>query len=508
MIRCSMEKTMKKHITWVLILLLSLACFSACQGESAQSTDSNVTESTASGGETASGSTDTVADDVTSDDSTAAEDTETKDTTSSEEGTDTATEAETAPPNDGVTEEMSLTEALATLGFSGYRTDKLQQMMLYYEYFYVGDIPDTPTVARGMKRLYDEFFAEAIDASDETALTDALLSCYQAAVGDKYAVYLDKEAYIDYNQDYGAEYVGIGVYLSYDRMQDTAQVLSVFENSPAMSAGILPGDYIIAVDDVAVKDVGYYGILDLVRGEVGTSVKITVRRGDQSMDLTMLRQALTSISVTYRKLDQDATVGYIKIEKFDAKTAEQFKAAVDALTAEGVRGLIFDLRNNPGGELNAIVSVLDYLLPDGGALTHFRYSEKSGYATQTFTAGDGHQVDLPMVVLCNEYTASAGELFTSAMRDYEAATVVGVTTYGKGTAQTVLEFGDGTAYTLSMARYDPPFGDNYEGKGVVPHIEVPLSQEAADVNIFLRDDAIDNQLQAAVTELNRLAAQS
>ncbi len=406
---------------------------------------------------------------------------------------------------DGITADMSLIQALEALGFTGYRTDKLNLMSLYYQRFFVGNIPDTATLAREMKRLYDEYLADVIDREDGVALTGAMLSCYQAAVGDQYAVYLDEEEYADYTQDYNAEYVGIGVYLSYDRMNDTALILSVFENSPALEAGLLPGDYIVAVDDVDVKDAGYYGILDLVSGEAGSTVKITVERNGQRFSKSMVRRSVTSTSVTYRKLAQDATIGYIKIEKFDAKTAEQFQTAVDALLADGVRGFVFDLRNNPGGELNSIVSVLDYLLPDGQALVHFRYSAQSGYPTTTYMAEDGHTVNLPMVILCNEYTASAGELFTSAMRDYEAATVVGVTTYGKGTAQGVIEFHDGTAFTVSVARYDPPFGENYEGVGIVPDIQEVLSDQAAAINSFLRDDAIDNQLQKAVAELNRLA---
>ena len=194
----------------------------------------------------------------------------------------------------------------------------------------------------------------------------------------------------------------------------------------------------------------------------------------------------------------------MKIEQFDSKTAEQFRKAIDDLIAKNVEGFIFDVRGNPGGELNSIVNVLDYLLPDGEPIAYFRYDQNLGKQDVVYKAKDGHEVNLPMTVLCDQYTASAGELFTSALRDYGVATVIGVRTYGKGTAQSLFDLRDGTAFTMSTARYDPPKAANYEGVGVAPHITVVLDEKAASINAFLRDDAIDNQLQEAIKEINRL----
>ncbi len=381
---------------------------------------------------------------------------------------------------------------------------KLRNMEFYYRNFYIGDLPENELLISQTKALFDEYFSKTIDKTDETALTDAVLTCFQFATGDKYAVYLDKEAYEDYQTDYDAEFIGIGVYVSYNSIQETVQVLSVFKDSPAAKAGILPGDYMISVDGNSLEDIGYYDFVNRIRGEAGTAVTVTVLRDNQQIDFSMVRMPLTGVSVTYRLLEQDAEIGYVKIEQFDSKTFEQFKEAVDSLIESGAKGLVFDLRGNPGGELNAIISVLDYLLPDGNAIAHIRYAPKTLMPSQSIVAGDGHFVNLPMTVLCDGYTASAGELFTVALRDYEVATIIGVTTYGKGTMQSVLDFGDGSAFTISIARYDPPFGANYEGIGVIPDIIEELSEEAASVNAFLRDDLDDNQLQKAVAEIVRL----
>ncbi len=415
------------------------------------------------------------------------------------------TVAPTDAPTDGEAawvDPQQVIDELKKTGVPPFSEDKLYAMSFYYQYLYVGEMPTPALVASEMKRLYEEVFADEIAANDVTAVTDALLACYQAAVGDKYAMYYNADAYLSYQEDYNAEYTGIGIYLHYLSLTNEAQVLSVYKDTPAMEAGIQPGDYIVAVDDVPVSELGYYGLLNAVRGEAGTFVKITVERNGVRHTYTMARRTLQGVSVTGRLLLQDETIGYIKIEQFDSKTAAQFKSTVDSLISEGATRLIFDLRDNPGGEVSAIVEVLDYLLPDGGPIASFCYKQGSGIEDEVFYAKDGHSISLPMAVLCNGYTASAGELFTAALKDYQVATVVGEVTYGKGTAQTVLQYKDGSAFTLSMARYNPPFSGNYEGVGVIPDIKVILDEEAAKVNVFLRDDAIDNQLQAAVFVLN------
>lgn len=426
------------------------------------------------------------------------------------------TEAETAPETEAPTESApgdreehlhtpeELLEALGEEHLPAFRADKMYAMAYYYCNYYVGALPTAKDTAKEMKRLYKEYFQEYVDNEDDELVTDVLLSCYQAAVGDKYAIYMNADSYSQYEQDSSGEHTEIGIYINYNMLTDTALILSVYKDTPAETAGLLAGDYITAVDDVPVKELGYYGLLKAIRGEHGTTVKITVDRGGQTLSFSVLRQKKEHISVTGKLLDTDATVGYIKISNFDAKTFSQFKQTVDGLIEAGATRLLFDLRNNPGGELPAIISVLDYILEDGLPITTFRYREGSGLPNTVITAEDGHKVDLPMTILCNAYTASAGELFTAALQDHGVATVVGEVTYGKGTAQTMVSYVDGSAFTISFALYDPPRSPNYEGKGVTPDVLVTLDEEASDPSVY--DEAKDNQLQAAVAILNGQSA--
>lgn len=416
----------------------------------------------------------------------------------------------TASPTEEV-EQPTTEEPIGTLdaelervGITGYDKEKLANVDLYYNLYYIGGkLPDRRTVAQGVAAFMDEYF-EDVDQNDRDAMTTAVILAYQQSVGDRYATYFDEESYREQQADQNAEFVGIGVYVSYSLQENSVQVLAVYEGTPAASAGIMPGDFILSVDGVGLDEIGYYELVNRIRGEVDTEVTVGVLRGTQELTFKMTRKQVVSVSVTYRQLESDPTIGYVKIEQFDGKTAEQFKQAMDTLLEKGVEGVIFDVRGNPGGEVNSIVDVLDYLLPDGKTIAYFRYDQNLGKKDVVYKAKDGHEVTLPMTVLCDQYTASAGELFTSALRDYEAATVIGVKTYGKGTAQSLIDLRDGTAFTISTARYDPPIGENYEGIGITPHITVELDEAAASVNAFLRDDDIDNQLQSAIGEINRL----
>ena len=415
------------------------------------------------------------------------------------------TEEETRPEGYVASE---LDVELEKVGIMGYDPIKLTKIDLYYHLYYIDStLPSRQELGRGIRDFMNEYFAD-VDESDTEAMTTAVILSYQQAAGDRYATYFDEDAYREQKTEQNAEFVGIGVYVSYSAHENTVQVLSVYEGTPAAEAGILPGDYIISVDGVDLGEISYYELVNRIRGEVDTDVTVGIKRDGKMKTLTMTRKKVESVSVTYRLLE-DPTIGYVKIEQFNGKTAEQFKKAIDALLEEGVEGLVFDLRGNPGGEVNAIITVLDYLLPDGKTVARFRFDEDVASTPEiVYVAKDGYELTLPMTVLCDQYTASAGELFTAALRDHEMATVIGVTTYGKGTAQTLMDLRDGTAFTISTARYDPPIGDNYEGLGIEPHITVALNEEAASVNAFLRDDAIDNQLQTAIEEINRLRAEA
>ena len=231
----------------------------------------------------------------------------------------------------------------------------------------------------------------------------------------------------------------------------------------------------------------------------------------------MTRRTVVQVTASSSILPGTPKIGVITITEFDQTTAPQFKAALSALLDEGVDGLIFDLRNNPGGLLSSILAVLDYMVPDGTPLAGYEYYDGSveGDVANSrrydgTTTDHVLPADLPVAVLCNRHTASAGELFTCAMQDYGKeglldVTIVGTVTYGKGTMQTMVNLGSGCATTISFAMYNPPYSGNYEGIGVTPDLPVELSEEAQNKSIWALTPEEDLQKQAAIGSISERA---
>ncbi len=349
---------------------------------------------------------------------------------------------------------------------------KLSMVDSYYRSLYIGDI-------------------------DEETLVDETIRGYVYGTGDKYAYYLDKEQYADLVSDTNAEMQGIGVYVIYQN--DVIEIISVMPDSPALEAGIEPGDSVVYVNGESVAELGYNAAISKLKGEAGTYAEFTVLRGEELIDYRIKRGYVNEQTVMSRVLDSDPTIGIVKILSFDLGTPGQFKEACQTLIDGGVKKLIFDVRYNPGGDLRSIVEILDYLLPEGPIV---RITDKDGNVTDTYTS-DANELDLPMCVLTNGSTASAAELFTSALKDYNKATVVGTNTYGKGTVQTIIPLPDGTGLGISYRLYCPPFSDNYEGVGIAPDVEVEPDKSLEGKNIYKITDSEDNQLQKAVEILNK-----
>ena len=298
------------------------------------------------------------------------------------------------------------------------------------------------------------------------------------------------------------EFGGIGIIFDYDHQNETVMVSTVFENSPAHIAGLQFGDYIYAIDGTLLSDIGYLNTTYKLRGTIGTEVKITVLRDGELITLTAVRDKVVQKSVTYTLLDDG--IAYVKITTFKTNTLEQFKEAIDALVADGAVGIVFDLRNNTGGYLDTVLKILSYLLPSGRTI--ITYQVKNGTKYNRTTSADGYTeageaidsvIDLPMAVICNDYTVSAAEIFTSTIRDYRNtrlldAVIVGEVTFGKGVIQSSSKYTDGSTITLTTAYYLPPLGVSYHGIGITP-----------DVIVEPTDD-VDNQLDAAISNLKTL----
>ena len=338
-----------------------------------------------------------------------------------------------------------------------------------------------------MLDVFFEYYYEETDLHDKDVMTTALIECYIYTVGDDYAYYRTPEQYDDYSGDMSGEFVGIGVEVLYDRLKNTCRVEAVMSGGGAEQVGILPGDYIIAVDDVPVSELGYEKTVSNIKGEIGTTVKITVLRGEKELSFSIVRKKIVEESVKY-SIDQNK-IGYIKITGFKSNTYAQFKEAITYFEAQGAVGVIYDLRSNPGGYLDAVVNMLSFIAPKGTELVSF----SNNYAAPMY-ATDEHTYLVPTVVICNGTTASAGELFTAALRDFGASglldvTVVGEKTYGKGIMQNTYFNIDGSTLTLTVAYYNPPSKENYHGVGITPHVVL---------------DDIEGALNAAYDEMNKL----
>lgn len=354
-----------------------------------------------------------------------------------------------------------------------------------------------------LKEVKSYFDTQYIGELDEDEISDYIVHGYVAGTGDKYAAYYNKEEYAEMMEDLNGELEGIGVSVIYNADEAAIEIINVFPDSPAHDAGVQVGDLIKYVGDdyESVASLGYNMAVSKVKGEAGTVARFIAYRGENNSEeikFEIVRAHVVEQVVTYRLHSADSTVGIIKISSFDTATVKQFNEAITALRDMGAEKLVFDVRNNPGGELNTICSILDTLLPEGPVI---RAVDVSG-TEQVLYRSDANELDMPMAVLVNSGTASAAELFTSALNDYEKATVVGTLTYGKGCMQTFYPLSDGGAIKLTSAMYYPPFSDNYDGVGITPDVEVELSATAKAKNIYKLTDDEDDQLKAAVASFS------
>lgn len=329
------------------------------------------------------------------------------------------------------------------------------------------------------------------EINDENLLYGAIQG-YTFASGDRYMQYMSAEEskqFIDGN--YGSK-KGIGVRVSINSVEDTIYVYQVLKDSPAEKAGVLVGDYITAVDGTSIEELGAENATEAISGESGTAVKITVLRGSEELVLEIIRGDYEIKSVEYEMLD--GKVAYFKITGLASNTPEEFKAAVEASKTDGAEKYIFDVRNNSGGYLNSVCSVLDMLLPEGPII---RWVDKDG--KEGGIKSDAEFIlDAPMAVIVNGSTASAGELFAAALRDYKKAVLVGETTFGKGSMQSFYNLSDGGVIKLTSSYYYPPFSDGYNGDGIVPDIEKAFEEGVDRFKVPMEEDV---QLQAAIEAL-------
>ena len=337
-----------------------------------------------------------------------------------------------------------------------------------------------------LQNIIDRYF---LFDEDMTKVEDGIYAGMMNGLGDPYTVYYTKEEYKALNEDTEGKYSGIGAVVSQNPNTKIITIVKIFDNSPANDAGLQVGDIIYKIDgeEVAGTDMDIL-VKTKIRGEEGTSFKMTVLRGDErkEVELDLTRRSIEVETVAGKMLDNN--IGYIAVSQFDAVTSEQFKSNIESLQSQGMTKLIVDLRGNPGGLLDQVVDMLDYILPDGLVL----YTEDKYGKREEYYSDGSHELKIPMVVLVNENSASASEVFTATFRDFEWGTVVGKTTFGKGIVQNVLPLGDGTAVKITTQHYYPPSGYDLHKVGIKPDLEVDLNEGAK-----IGTDS-DNQLSAAI----------
>lgn len=315
-----------------------------------------------------------------------------------------------------------------------------------------------------------------------------------AALGDPYSEYYSKEELeeaLDSNQ--GISY-GIGAYISMNQQMQLAMISGVMEDSPAQGAGLREGDIIYQVDGESTQGLSLTQVVSRVKGKEGTTVHLTIyREGEPDyLEVDIVRaKMIETETVQYGMLESNEDIGYLQITEFDEVTVDQYTEAMAELNGHGMKGLILDLRSNPGGDLDAVVEISRKILPEGLIL----YTEDKEGNRKEYTCDGSRELQIPLVVLVNGYSASASEILAGAIQDYNKGTLIGTTTYGKGIVQRIHSLDDGTAIKLTVSAYFTPAGRNIHGVGIEPDIVLEYDYEANEA------DGTDNQVDKAIEVL-------
>ena len=325
----------------------------------------------------------------------------------------------------------------------------------------------------GLKRSIDKDFYK--EPNDESLITGSIKGMF-GGLDDPYSQYYTKEEFKRLQEQTSGSYVGIGVVIGPTSDDELITVVSPIEGSPAEKSGIKSGDKIIKVDGKEVTSKDMDKAMSLIKGKAGTDVKLTIKRGSKTFDISVKREEIVMKTIDPSVLDND--IGYIKISSFDEHTHADFKKGLDDLNKKNIKGLVIDLRDNPGGLLNICNDIASEILPKGDTIVSVK--DNSGKA-KYFKSKNNRQLDIPIAILINEGSASASEILTGAILDNKAGISVGTTTFGKGLVQSVRELKDGTGYKLTTAQYFTPNGDYINGKGIKPTIEEKNETKQLDV---------------------------
>lgn len=326
------------------------------------------------------------------------------------------------------------------------------------------------------------YYEDVEDEELEKGMYEGLVT----GLGDPYSCYYSEEEINEMYSEWSGNYEGIGAYLKLDTESGYATVESFIKGGSAEESGLEPGDMIVAVDGEPAYGMTLDEVVSLIKGEAGTMVTLTVINNSGRREVSLERREITSPSVSVS--DKGDGIYYISITEFADNTAEQFEEAMNEVRTSGAQALIFDLRGNPGGNLDTVVKVCDGILPEGDVV----YTEDKAGKQVHYKSMGNSPLDIPLVVLVDGASASAAEIMAGAIKDYGIGTLIGTTTFGKGIVQSVIPLYDGSAVKVTTSRYFTPNGVNIHNTGIKPDVEVLFDAEK-----YLEDET-DNQLEYAI----------
>lgn len=343
-----------------------------------------------------------------------------------------------------------------------------------------------------LKLLEDTIGKYYLESVDEQTLEKGVYDGLVKALGDPYSVYYSAEELKELQDKTEGIYYGIGAYIGIDADTSLPRLTGIIEGTPAQESGLRAGDLLYKVDGEEVQGLELTQVVSKVKGEEGTTVHLTIIREGESdyLEIDVVRRKVESPTVNQKMLDNN--IGYIQITEFDTVTLDQFTEALAVCRGSGMKGLILDLRGNPGGNLNTVCDIAREILPKGLIV----YTEdKNGKRTE-YTCDGTNQIKEPLVVLVDSGSASASEILAGAIKDYGIGTLVGTTTFGKGIVQRIISLSDGSAVKLTVSNYYTPKGNNIHKIGIAPDIEEKFDGEA------YYNDGVDNQLNKAIEVMN------
>lgn len=350
---------------------------------------------------------------------------------------------------------------------------------------------DIETELSKYRTIIDKYYLGEINEED---LQEGAIRGYIEGLGDPYTEYISKEDMQEYMEDTLGNYVGIGIYMTKDEKTNRVKVLSPIKNSPAETAGLQPGDLIIAVNGKEYTGDEMTQMSNDIKGEEGTEVTLTILRNNENIEINVKREKIKVNPVESKVLENN--IGYIAFTSFDETTAEDFKAKFEELQKQNIKSLIIDLRNNGGGLVDQAVDIAGYVLDKNSVVLY--EVDKNGNEIDEKTTTDPI-INMPIIILTNENTASASEILAGALKDYGKAKTVGIKTYGKGVIQEILSVKDGSGIKITTSEYQTPNRNKINKIGIEPNEKVELPNDITSILNVSEDK--DTQLQKAIEML-------